>query len=313
MANSVVTYFNNYSNGETTLPSKQVLLQLSPILDQAMGDVIVDLTNILKNSPEHQARVNLLTAQPRAAGTYDGSKVIFDGVSPFEQTVAIESWLTQRRIRNVHTFFLSTPNDYIPAQVKKIQGKDSTLMHTVLGSTRGMKKAPKYEDWADNDPINTPEQKVFIDPLKYLEVVRQPYFSSATIFKSNSYDAGLIDSEWRYGKEYACVELKGQSKNSKQKIASAALNACALLDLYSDVNDPNADDRVMTPDLDIDEDLSVTVGEFMDATKKAIVDQNMTDLTQVMENLFLNQLEEIDTPLLEDFVNQKKQANDKNT
>ena len=69
----------------------------------------------------------------------------------------------------------------------------------------------------------------------------------------------------------------------------------------------------MTPDLDIDEDLSVTVGEFMDATKKAIVDQNMTDLTQVMENLFLNQLEEIDTPLLEDFVNQKKQANDKNT
>ena len=110
------------------------------------------------------------------------------------------------------------------------------------------------------------------------------------MLKGNAYegDLGNIDQNWRYGDDYACVESKGQSKASEKKRASAGLN---LLDITLDLADDDdylAEEVRLNLPIDFqdyvdegyndDDEIQVTPGAFMRATKKAIIDKDSEDV-----------------------------------
>lgn len=286
---SVNSYLDRLKVGDSSVPTAQALLAIATTLDSAMGSVVTNLTNVLRDSPEHQARVALLQNQPRTAGSFSRNKILLEGVSPFEQIVAVSDWLGRVHIRQPHTFFLAASNDnYVPVHVKKFKDVDTTMMHVMLGTTRGDHKAPAYADWAVSDPRENPNQKVFIDTLEDLEVVRQPNFSAATFLKSNAFQLDKIDAQWRYGSMYACVEDKGQSKNSAKKRRSAAFNACSMVQELADESDPVAKEVDICLPVQYEDyanegyrddlEICVTPGILMEAAGKAIVNQDATEL-----------------------------------
>ena len=318
----VKQYIDRFKAGDTTLPTAQVLLPIANALDRCMESVVTDLTNILRESPDHEARIALLQDQPRTAGSFSRDKILFEGVSAFEQMVAVSDWLGQVRIRQTHTAFLSTcSDDYVPMQVRKFKDVDATMMHVMLGTTRGNHKAPAYADWANEDPRKNPSQNVFVRALEDLEVIRQPNFSAATMLKTNAFQSNKINANWRYGAEYACVEDKGQSRNSLKKRQSAALNACAMVDNLSDAADPLAKEveiclpvqyeDYVTDGYKDDLEISVTPGLLMEAASRSILHQDQTELTKLMENLAIAQIGPTNTATLSNCIAAKLRANAK--
>lgn len=318
MAAALTGYFQRYRTGDTTLPSGEALASISRALDAAALDCIHRLTHVLQASNEHAARVGVLQAQPRSAGRFTAHKILLQDASGFEQMVAINDWLTRVRIRDNHTFFLSAPDDdYIPVQVKKYAGLDANMMHVRLGATSGAHKAPKYTDWAVNNPWQDRKQKVFIYALEGLETVRQPHFSAATMIKGNAFENECIDESWRYGDTYACVEGKGQSKagqptSTGKKVKSAGLNLTTLTKDYSNATDPLAVESDFCLNINYEDysddgyadDLVVTVspGDLVQAAETAIEDRDTTELNRLMENLVIAKLPPPQTPLLRTYI-----------
>lgn len=318
---SISNYFNQFRNGDTTIPTAQVLGSLSKTLDAAMEPVIIGFIDVLRTSPEHTARVEQLKKQPRTSGPFAQSKILLKDASAFEQMVAVGDWLAQAQIKKVHTLFVSVgDSDYIPVKANKFS-KDATLMHVVLGSTSGSHKAPKYADWANEDPWADPSQTRFIYPLEMLEIVRQPHFSGATILKGNAFESEWINSDWRYGPQYACVEGRGQSKDTKKKINSAGLNACGLVEALSDSYDPTAKEVDVCVTVKYENyteegyrdylDISVSPGEVMEATQLAIERKRGQELTRLVENLAIAKLGPPKTPILREYIAGKLRANSK--
>jgi hypothetical protein len=322
-ARGMESYFRRFRDGDATVPTAAVQKSIATLLDGTEAIVVNDLLNTLRMSNEHQARIRELNAQPTLAGNFHSDKIIldYDSSSSFEQMAALSDWLAQKQIKKDHTFFLSAPgDDYIPVYVKKYSTKATTAMHVMLGSKKGSHKAPKYEDWAVTDPWFDNDQKRFIYPLEALEIVRQPDFSAATVLKGNAFEFEGIDANHRYGSTYACVEDKGQSKNSSKKIKSAGFNACALTDRFSDAADPTADEANISLSVNYkdyagegyldDLDISVTPGKLMKAAEKVLIDNGDDgELRQLMENLTIAKLGVQRTPLLSQHIAQKLVAN----
>lgn len=318
---TITEYFSKViKEYDTELPNKAVMQQISETLDHKMNDVIDKFLTNLQASKEHEARVKILTGAERCAGKYEKSKVIFDGVNPYEQFSAIDTWLTNVKIAKTHTFFLFAPRaDYIPASVKKIDGLEATTMHVVLGSTRGEKAAPEYKEWAEAEP--TEAQEVFMKPLLALEVIRQPNFSFASLVKDEAYKNDVIDHTWRYGKKYACVEDKGQSKNTPKKLRSAGFNLCALLHEKSSDDDLLAKEVIINSEVNYadfseektleDLDVSVSVGELFKATRKAIIKKDENDLQKCLENIFISSLGSVTTNSVKELVAATLEKNNK--
>ncbi len=324
VARGVDSYFRRFRAGDTTVPGAAVQKSIATLLDRTEATVVNDLLNTLRMSDEHRARIGELNAQPTLAGKFNSDKVIFDyeTASSFEQMAALSDWLAQKKIRTDHTFFFSVPNDdYIPVYVKKY-ATEATAMHVRLGATQGTHKAPKYEDWAGTDPWFNDAQKRFIHPLEALEIVRQPNFSAATMLKGNAYERDLVDTNHRYGLEYACVEEKGQSKNSSKKINSAGLNACSFTHIFSDRTDPTADEFDVTLPVNYEDytedgylddlDIGVTPGKLMKAAEKVLINNyDDGELTRLMENLTIAKLGVQRTPMLSEHIARKLEANNK--
>ena len=324
MAAALTQYFERYRTGDTTLPSADALASISRVLDASARDCINRFMQVLRASNEHEARVGTLQAQPSSAGRFAAHKIRLHDASSFEQMVAINDWLTRVRIRGNHTFFLSADDDYVPVQVKKYAGLDANMMHVRLGATSGAHKAPKYTDWALNNPWDNPTQKVFIYALEGLETVRQPHFSAATMIKGNAFDNDYIDESWRYGDTYACVEGKGQSKAGQptatgKKVKSAGLNLATLTDDFANAADPLAVERDFCLNVNYEDysdngyadDLVVTVtpGALVQAAETAIVDRDTTELNRLMENLVIAKLPAPKTPMLCDYMAGRLLAN----
>jgi len=318
---TVTDYFTKVvKEHETEVPPKAVLTEISATLDRSMNEVLNPFFAALEASKEHELRVAFLKKQERLAGKYDPSKVIFDDINPYEQMSVIKTWLHETKIRKSHTFFLACPeDDYIPAAVKKIDGIDATTMHVVLGATRGDKAAPKYDNWATEAPSK--EQEAFMKPLLALEVVRQPNYSFASIIKDEAYRNDVIDHNWRYGSPFACVEDKGQSKNSAKKLRSAALNLCSILNARSSDEDVLADDIILNSEVRFadfsdeksleDLDITVSIGDLFRATYKAIIRKDETDLSKCLQNAFISSLGTVSCPALKAIVARTLEKNNK--
>lgn len=318
---AVTGYFERFDAADTTVPGAQALLPIAKALDDATEQALTGLMTVLRGSEEHRARVALLTEQPRTAGKFSRDKMLFEGVSAFEQMVAVSDWLADANIRKPHTFFLAAPDeDYVPLQAKKFKTVDANMMHVVLGATRGDHKAPKYTTWAESSPWEDTSQKTFIYALEGLEIIRQPHYSAATILKGNAFELDLINSEWRYGSEFACVESRGQAKDTPKKRQSSALNACTLVNRFSDVADPQASEKNIALPIkyedyadegyDDDLDTSVSPGQIIQAAERAIVGEESEDLEQLMETLVIAKVGVPATPVLRNHIAQILKSND---
>lgn len=318
---AVSNYFEQFSAADTTVPGKKALLPIAKVLDAATEQALTGLMTVLRGTKEHQARVALLEKQPRIAGNFDSSKVLFEGLSAFEQMVAMSDWLADAHIRKSHTFFLSAggADDYVPLQAKKFKTTHANMMHVVLGSTSGSHKAPKYADWAETDPREDVGQSVFIYPLEGLEIIRQPYYSAATVLKGNVFEKRKIDSQWRYGDEFACVETRGQKKATAKKQSSAGLNACTLVNRFSNEADPKAEEVDIALPIKFENyadegyndnlNTSVTAGAVVNAVKQVFVKQDWADLCRLMETLTIAKLGVPTTPALKQHIAERLVAN----
>lgn len=300
--NSVVNFYKNFHDGDTTVPSVKVQREISDCINEVTQGVLDDLATKLRTSSLHKTRKSILATAPRTSGPYEEDKVLLRNVSPFEQFVAYKDYMASKQIKKIHTQFLASGLDeYVQVRIKP--QKQTNLMHLMLGATRGAKAAPEYVDLAKGGPEVEQLEEIFAGPLLGLEVVRQFDCSGATLIKENSYQNGKMTSEERYGYKYGCVELKGQSSKAikEKKLASAGLNACYLADKHSTDSDPMAleafiSDEIiyeeMFPDDDdgyIDDfDVSVSAGELVLSTEKAISQGDYTDVTRLCQNLAIN-------------------------
>lgn len=317
MSGRVTEYYDRcLRNADTTLPHHDVQKVIASKIDDISEKVISKLMGKVEDSKEHKARVAKLKSAPRLAGAYSKPKTLFPGINPLEQMVVVKDWLENTSIRKQHTFFFSNQenDDYVPVQVKP-RKKSATLMHTVLGSTSGSHKAPKYADWADSDPREDSQQEVFRAPLEALEIVRQPQFSGATLLKGNAFERDLISSDWRYGDAFACVESRGQAKNSQKKQKSAGLNACAFVEKLGDASDPTAKEVDFAGEILFEEytdegyaddlNTSVSPAKFLEATQTAIVGRDDRDLTELVEKLAIAKMGVPKTPALRQYIARK--------
>lgn len=300
---AVVTYYDSVKEGNYTAPPQEVQLYISAKVDAAVNKAFSDLSTSLKDSKEHALRVEEIKRQPRTAGATSKSKAILREATSFEQYSALRSWQEQTSITKTHTFVLANPkdpDDYIPVTVKA-----NSAMQIILGSTKGERKAPKYADWAEQDPRLIESQKRFIAPLESLEEVRQPNFSAATLIKSGAFTNNLIDTKWRYGLDHACVESPGQSRNTTKKQASAGKNLTELFERFPESDSHrNIGTPVVYEDYSSDgykDELPLTVTPFnlLEATQKSILRKDDTDLDNLARILFMTHIGPQKTPAVQ--------------
>jgi hypothetical protein len=309
--NPVVNYFNRIEQGDSATPTLAAYKPIAQKLDAVTAVVLKDLMDVLKATPEHTSRVQLLQNQDRTAGKYHSSKILMKDASPFEQMVAISDWIGRNAFRKDRTLFISAPSypaveegaigDYIPVLAKKFPTTSMSAMHVVLGSTTGSHKAPKYENWALHDPWDNPSDTRFIYSLEGLEMVRQPNYSAATVLKGNAFELETkIDCQWRYGAKYACVESKGQSKDSQKKQSSAGLNVCAMLETFCNISDPLAKEADICLGVQYEKysdngyadnlNLRTPIYQIIKSAQTAIYNNDDTHLKTMMENLTISKI-----------------------
>lgn len=301
---SLVNYWEKVKKeGDFSDPAKEALRYLSFQLDMSAKKAFDELAAVLRSSAKHEKRIIEINRQDTTVGKSDLSKTILRQTSPFEQMVALSDWLGQKTIRTTHTFvFAHKEDDYIPVKVAYSRSTPPTLMHVVLGSTKGSHKAPKYADWAQDDPREDPDQQRFIYALEGLETVRQPHYAAATVIKGTAFESRHITHEWRYGLEKGCVELPNQAKNHFKKLASAGLNLTALAEkLPDDVNilkyvhfEDYADEGLR------EEDFEVSLASILKAAKKAL--KNTDAIDQIMRKLLIAKIGPVSTPSLQEYI-----------
>ncbi len=290
----IVRYYDAVKEGDYSIPGPAVQKVIAQKLDAAVERAYDLFSEVLLESEEHVRRVALIDAQPRTAGKAGLDKAIMSGVTPFEQYVALRAWQEETDIKKIHTFVFGdvTEDDYIPVSVKP----GGSSMGIVLGATRGERKAPKYADWARNDPTLDEAQKRFMAPLEALEVVRQPNFAAATIIKGGLFTNENINAPWRYGKEYACVESPGQSKNSQKKVASAGLNLVKLFGAYPDedarvnIAVPGLYEDYAAEGYDDDAEVKVTPSALFKAVRRSVLVNQDDQLDELVTQLFATKL-----------------------
>jgi len=293
---ALCNYLEAFKTGNVTIPPAPALTALSERLDSSTKRAFDKLCDTFRTSPEYDIGLASLTQQPRLAGKFSPKKIILQGAESFEQMVILNDWFDTHAMRKDHSFFFAKgEDDYYHVSIKR---PHETLLHCVLGATRGDRKAPKYSDLTEKDPWQNPNYSRFLHPLECLEMVRQPGFIGATVLKGNSYELDAhpqIDQNWRYGLDKACVEAPNQKKNTPKKLQSAGLNLAAMIELMADMSDPLATEADICYPIRIaeygdsgykdDADFQVSVGNILKAVKTDVEDQNSEPLDQLMFRL----------------------------
>ena len=312
----VISYLRGVNNGSSEIPIFSVQSELSRLLDERMGVIVQGYENVLNCSNLSMREVNLIGSQPRLVGQYHQEKLILKGYNPFEQAFFLKKSLSVACYLKTHTFYFATQDDErIFVRVNKPAKKALSLMHVVFGNG---KWAPKYESWAENDPMNDPSQGKYVEMLFGLENVRQPEFCAASIIKHATYNENLIDHDWRYGQQYACVEAKKQSANTKEKVASAGKNLTAIIDYFSDVSDPKAEETMMNatrfkyeqvfPDEDhYNDDLSLCVSpsDLVNGCLEFYETKSVARMDKALEKLFITTLGKVKNLTLQSYLKQR--------
>lgn len=215
-----------------------VVSYVSRVLDESALRVYNNHVRLVQASPEHRARFKTLTSHKAKTGVKNVvANAILSDATPMDQMIALdhaidymgEKWSKEKVTHRL--VFDDGEDDVVPVVLNKQYGVST--MHTVLGTTRGKLKAPKYPDYVENPDLP------FVEHLTALEIVRQPHYG-ATVLKHSMYGARLIDGQRRFSptkkrdpnerSRFACAELKGQNdeknyKNLRVKVRSSGYNA----------------------------------------------------------------------------------------
>ena len=280
---------------------------LSEALDRSMQWVYNDLISRVVCEPDHLRNYRAVKEANRLCGTFARKSAILCDSGPFEQMLALShvtlangpQWEKGNR-----TFCFGALEDKtLPIYVMRRGAvTPPNLMQIMLGTGRGALKAPTYAELASAK--NNEYTDVFVSPLNALEVMRQPYFSAATVIKAGAFQAHVIDAAHRYevvdpkdkrkANHFACVELAGQKmpKNASTKELSAGTNLCHLMRNFAEQSIcPQMLYEQFAPNGYNDDALvRVTPGMLWRAAEKSIVFKVSDELDRMMERLFVSSI-----------------------
>lgn len=290
---------------------------ISQELDQSALRVYNSCAKKIQAQKEHRQNYSVLVKEPANCGGFSLGKTILNEANPLEQMVALDHWICEKGPRwqkGRRTLCLGAPgNEYIPVYIGKRAGVDPTSMSVMLGAGKGDYKAPKYPELAENACLA--RTSVFKDPLDALELVRQPYFSSATLLKAGAFAREKIGARRRYeitdernavrSSQFACVELKGQNdtENAPTKEASSGTNLYSLVKHHrlDPINKNVLFEEFVHEGYDDDAEVKVTPQSLWDATEKSVCWADSSDLDLLMERLFISHVGKFSSPVVTDY------------
>ncbi len=206
---------NDYQPPKTRSQTKYEAL----VLDAASRSAFNGIVEAIRATEGHRCRLQQLEKAPRCAGKASVARVCFEGeeiINPLENMLAIVDWRTSHNFRQMHTLWAAVGEDKkIPMRFKENQEGVDPLFTTMLGSTKGVYKAPAYDDWATAETITEVIESPFFEALAALEMLRQPGFTAATAMKMNALTSEALSLEECFSRNnnpLACVELTGQKK-----------------------------------------------------------------------------------------------------
>lgn len=228
---AIQEYVEQIGEGNYEIPPDPTLRALSTVVDDSFFRSYQQATQLMSQDPLIDRAVVHLYSK-RTCGGFKPVNASLQTLTPFEQFYSVARFLEE------HPNISSKPRTYtfenftsiVPVWIKSPSKGSPSLWTTMLGTTSGRLKAPKYEQMAVEDPFQQQDQRGFIDPLTCLEIHRNPMHIGALAIKSSAYEARRIDHAWRYqnyndtGEAYctASAELKKQKSSSTRRIVAQA-------------------------------------------------------------------------------------------
>lgn len=315
VARQITDYADRIYEGDfpdhTTIPVT-VLRAVSAEIDRSCERAHERLEKILDGSLIIQRAVRTLKNGPRSCGGFRKPRVkVLDNCTPYEQMSAFAAWMRENgaNIRAPHTMAFISKDDQredqiVPIWVKKPANGRSTLMTTIIGATTGKLRAPKYEEWAqDEGDLKLSERGHLVDPLTCLEIQRQPYYLGSLLLRASAYDANRIDNDWRFGTinangslaPEASVEHKKQNQRRIERIKSES----AAYNLFEMINSPSLRDRNLLQKFNYEDlcdegyrdyaEASITPLDLFNSFESVLRDDR-TELDRLCEQLFAARL-----------------------
>ncbi len=304
----------NFDWRSTADVAPDVRHRISQELDASALRVYKACVERIEAQPQHIQNYNVLRGTRKNCGGFSIGTAILNDATPLEQMVALDHWIREKGPgwqTGRRTLCLGAPGDeYVPIYIGKRGGINPTSMSVMLGAGRGDHKALKYPELAGDEDLA--ETSVFKDPLDALEIVRQPYFSCATLLKAGAFARGEITAQRRYeitdenddgrSSQFACVELFKQNApdNSPIKERSAGTNLYSLVKYHQDdpINKDVLFEEFAPEGYNDDAEVEVTPILLWDATKTSICRNNPAELDTLMERLFIAHVGRLSAPAL---------------
>ncbi|MBS0616356.1 MAG: hypothetical protein JSR58_07395 [Verrucomicrobia bacterium] len=279
---------------------------LSETIDGSVLRVYNNVVHQVQATSEHKKNLRALLDAPKTCGGFKEKTAILTNATPLEQMIALDHLIDAKSAawqKGARTLCFGTKDkdDLIPIYLLSKNNVPASTMTTRLGTgSRGKFKVPKYDELADN--ANLAKTSPFATPLEALEVVRQPYFSGATLLKGNAFLTGTIDAHRRYeildpknatqNSQFTCVEPKKQNdpKLTPTKSQSAGANLLSL--------EKKSPSKSITKKLRFEEFapegykddvvLQLKSKDYWSSVRHAIIEEDTTELDRQTTILFLS-------------------------
>ncbi len=280
---------------------------ISEALDASMHRVYNDLVPAIVAEPEHLRNYRAVKEASRLCGKFTRDRALLCDTNPFEQMLALSHVILADGPRwksgNRTLCFGIGDDKVLPIYVMR-RGNTAPphLMQVMLGAGTKSLKPPTYSELASNTAGD--QANLFVPSLNALEVMRQPFFSAATVMKVGMFAMKNISAEHRYGiispldatqtSHFACVELPGQNlpRNAPIKERSAATNLCHLVKHSPGASiGPAIPYEQFAPEgYKDDASLSVTPRMLLRAVGQSIVFKAPNELDALMEQIFVSSI-----------------------
>ena len=222
---------------KTAQLAPSVLYRVSNVVDASFLSAYNTLVPLIQSSREYQKGRQELFAASKNCGGFSTDTEIMRGLTPFEQMLALNELIQTRGPKwqkGRRTYCFSQKNDEcVPIYVASREKTKASMMTVMLGTGNGRRKAPTYTELI-SDPTN-----MFVDPLRALEITRQPHFVGATVLKSRALAEEVISPKRRFeivdenspdrSSQFACVELVGQMTKKMLIPKQEVLHAICLV------------------------------------------------------------------------------------
>ena len=298
----------------TIKPSIKYLL--SEEIDKSVLRVYNDAVHQVQVTEEHRKNLKALRDAPKTCGGFKEKTALLKSATPLEQMIALDHLIDIRASswqKGVRTICLGTKDsdDLIPIYLLSKDNVPASTMTMRLGTgSRGKFKVPRYDQLASDSHLAT--HSPFAAPLEALEVVRQPYFSGATLLKGNAFSSKTIDSERRYeildpnntsqNSQFTCVEPPKQNNPNLSPIKAQSAGANILSLEKKSPKKPLSGklhfDDLAPEEYKDDVVLEVRPKDYWQAVRAAILDDDMTELDRQTTILFLKKFGKFSSPIV---------------